>query len=166
MNSVHCWRAVLALAVLISGLAGCGGNTKKAAQESSNLKPLAIIYGRFVGRHQGKPPASEAELKEFAKTEADENFLKQHTLPNVDAMFVSSRDNQPYVVIYGALPPAAPPPAGGPTPGDSMAGFGGGAPVIAYEKTGVGGKRYVATSLGAVAELDEKHFQDLVTNPK
>ena len=53
------------------------------------------------------------------------------------------------MVLYGA-------PDGPPGPG--------GAPVIAYEQEGVGGKRFVASSLAAIEEVDEARFRELVPN--
>ena len=35
-------------------------------------------------------------------------------------------------------------------------------PIIAYEQTGVGDKRLVASSLGGVEEVDEARFRKLV----
>ena len=42
----------------------------------------------------------------------------------------------------------------------------GGQPVVAYETTGVGGKRLVANTLGAIDEVDEATFRTLVPNAK
>ena len=65
-------------------------------------------------------------------------------------LWISSRDKQPYVILYG--------PVSGP-PGPA------GQPVIAYESKGVGGKRFVASSLGAVDEVTEARFKELVPTP-
>ena len=44
--------------------------------------------------------------------------------------------------------------------------WGAGQPVIAYEQEGVGGKRFIASSLGAVDEVDEATLAQLVPGAK
>lgn len=133
----------------LSLTAGCG-NPDKVAQESSNLKPLVVMYGQFIGQHRGKPPADEAEFKAFLK-KVDPERLKSFQVTDVDSMFISTRDKQPYVVRYGKVEgPAGP----------------AGLPVVAYEQTGVGGKRYVASSVGAIQEVDEETFRKMVPDAK
>jgi hypothetical protein len=114
--------------------------------QESNIKPLAMLYGQFMGQHQGRPPASEEEFKKFIETRGM-GMLKQFGIPSVDALFISERDKQPYVVLYGELkgPPAL-----------------AGQPVCVYERQGVNGRRFVASSLGAVEEVDEARFRKLV----
>jgi len=125
---------------------GCGTQRESQEREESNLKPLAIFYGQFTGRHRGQPPASEAEFKEFVRSLPGDR-LAGFNVSDPESLFISSRDGQPYVVIYGAS-------NGPPGPG--------GSPVVAYEQTGKGGKRFVASSLGAVEEVDETRFKELV----
>lgn len=138
-------RVVLTLWVS-AALMGCGGGHGSAAQESSNLKPLALLYGQYIGRHRGQPPPNESEFKQFIQKDGA-TLLATFAIADVDELFVSSRDQQPYVVLYG--------PTSGP-PGPA------GQPVIAYERDGVGGKRFVASSLGAVEEVDESKFREWV----
>jgi hypothetical protein len=137
------------LLLLFFSAGGCSDpGRSNQAEESSSLKPLAAFYGKFVNQHGGKPPGNEAELKAFLKEPKNAESLRlEFKVADVDAMFISPRDNQPYVVIYGTL-------SGPPGPG--------GAPVIAHEKTGVEGKRFVASALGAVEEVDEARFRGMV----
>jgi hypothetical protein len=129
------------------GFSGCsGGGTASAPMQQSNIKPLAMLYGQFIGQHQGRPPASEEEFRKFIQ-ERGMGMLKQFGISSVDALFISERDKQPYVVIYGQ--PKGP---------AALAGQ----PVCVYERQGVGGRRYVASSLGAVEEVDESRFRQLV----
>ncbi len=65
-------------------------------------------------------------------------------IANVDQLFLSERDQQPYVVLYGKRPANA-------------------NDLVAYEQTGVGGKRLVGYSIGLIAEVDEAQFQELVS---
>ena len=141
-------RAGLCGAVLLSLGAfplGCGRDSGGEAQEQSNLKPLAILYGQYTGQHQGRPPANEAEFKEYVRSQS--TMLESFQVTDPESLFISSRDEKPYVIKYGA--------ADGP-PGP------GGYPVVAYEQEGVGGKRFVASSVGAVDEVDEAKFKELV----
>jgi hypothetical protein len=141
-----------ALCLLILGVVltclGCGPvGEPNRAQEESGLKPLGIFYGRFVPQHQGQPPKDEAEFKAYLKEPRNlEELKKVFNVPDVDAMFVSNRDKKPYIVIYG------------PTSGEGPAGQ----PVIAYEQEGMNGKRFVASKMGAVEEVDEARFRKMV----
>jgi hypothetical protein len=63
-------------------------------------------------------------------------------------MFVSPRDSEAYVVLYG-LKLAPPDPQKG-------------APIVAYEKTGVNGKRLVARSTTQVEEIEEAKLKEWV----
>jgi hypothetical protein len=141
--------AALLASFLISWQVGCASR-EEAAQEVSTLKPLVILYGQYVGQHRGQPPASEAEFKKFVESQGADT-LRSFGVADADDLWVSPRDGQPYVVLYGPV-------AGPPGPG--------GQPVVAYESVGVGGKRYVASSLGAVEEVDEARFRELVPGAK
>ena len=58
----------------------------------------------------------------------------------MDKLFTSPRDNQPFEIAYR---------------GGASGGISG---LVAWEKTGSGGKRFVADSLGKVEEIDEATF--------
>lgn len=139
------FSSILAAAGLAFLLAGCSNSAQEAAKESSNIKPLAIFYGQYVGRHQGQAPPNEAEFKAFVKE--NQSTVQGLTIADADALFISSRDNKPYVVIYGAA-------TGPPGPANQ--------PVVIYEQEGVNGMRYVASTLGAVEEVDEATFRQYV----
>lgn len=114
------------------------------------MKPLAIFYGQYTGSHRGQPPASEEEFKTYLKTIRPE-ALKSLNVTDIESLLISSRDKKPYVIRYGKVQgPAGP----------------GGMPVFAYEQDGIDGRRYVATSVGAVAEVDETKFRELVPDAK
>jgi hypothetical protein len=132
-------------------LVGCGSNEKQVAKESSNLKPLMVLYGRYIGQHRGQPPPDETTFKEFIKSTDTSALPAGGVKGDVDALFISTRDQQPYVIIYGQ-------PKGPPGPG--------GQPVVAYEQVGVDGRRYVASTLGAIEEVDEARFRELVPDAK
>jgi hypothetical protein len=129
---------------------GCGSHEAKVESESSNLKPLMVLYGQFVGQHRGQPPADEAEFKQHIQS-AGQATLNSFGVSDGESLFISPRDHKPYVLLYGSVSgPLGP----------------GGQPVVAYEQEGVGGKRYIATPLGAVEEVSDERFRELVPSAK
>lgn len=132
------------------GWMGCGGGSRESLQrEQSTLKPLAILYGQYIGQHRGQPPPNEEAFRKFIEAQPPE-MLKSLNVSSVDELFVSSRDGKPYKILYGEAAKKGPP--GGPA----------GSPVIAYEQEGQGGRRWVASSMGAIEEVDEARFKQLV----
>jgi hypothetical protein len=143
--------AVLCLVGLAcTAMGGCGSRQKSLAREQSGLKRVAILYGRFLSQHRGQPPANEAEFQKYVKSLPPAD-LASFGIEDSKRLFISNRDDKPYIIIYGE-------PKGPPGPG--------GAPVIAYEQEGKDGKRWVASSLGAVEEVDEARFRQLVPTAK
>lgn len=145
LSLVYCGMANASLLIT-----GCGSNEEKVEQESSNLKPLMVLYGRYIGQHRGQPPPNEAAFKDFIKS-ADTGTLVDGGVKDVDSLFISSRDKLSYVIVYGT-------PKGPPGPG--------GQPVVAYEQQGLDGRRYVASVLGAVESVDQEQFRKLVPDAK
>jgi hypothetical protein len=138
--------AAMALAGLFAWASGCSG-PDVAAEQASTLRPLAVLYGKYVGEHGGRAPTNEAEFKAYAQSPSAKPILDANGIKDVETLFTSSRDKKPYVVLYGKL---TGPPANS------------GQPVFAYEQEGVSGKRFVATSLGSIQEVDEAEFKKLV----
>lgn len=141
-------KGTVALASVLASVilwAGCAPQTQSKKQQESRLKPLSLLYGQYMGQHRGQPPKNEEEFKNFVQ--AQKSFLNQFGITDAATLFISERDGQPYVVIYGQ--PKGPAALSG-------------QPVIAYEKVGVEGKRFVASQLGAVEEVDEARFKELV----
>lgn len=155
MSYTLVFRRWLALLLVAIGLlvapwsVGCSRPSEVPQTESEiHLKAFAVLYGRYVGSHRGQTPPSEADFKKYIQGLPKEQ-LDALKVTAVDSLFVSPRDGQPYVVKYKiALPPPGPQ----------------GAPLIAHEQTGQGGKRYVANSLGDVQLVDESKFQELAKN--
>jgi hypothetical protein len=134
--------------VLCALLSGCGaGHRESEERQRSNLKPLAVFYGRFIGQHRGQPPASEKEFKDFIRSLGTKQLVG-FDVSDVESLFISSRDQQPYVVLYGRSAPA------------------GKARIVAYEREGAGGTRFVANDLGDVQEVDEAQFKEMVPGAK
>ena len=131
----------LAALVVVLVSSGCGPS-KQTVQLESNIKAITVAYGRYFQSNRGQPPANEEDLRAFvAKMPADQLGVKDPA-----TMWTSSRDKQPYVVVYGANP-NPPGPSG---------------PVVVYESKGVSGRRYIGTSLGNTEEVTEERFRELV----
>jgi len=137
-------RAWLALFLACSFLVGCGGSSPtREPIERSNLKPLAVLYGKFIARNRGIPPANEAEFKKYVETDGRDT-IADLGVTNLEGLFVSPRDQKPYVVLYG-------------DPSNRANGE-----LIAYEQEGVEGTRLVVDSLAIVREVNEEQFRQLV----
>jgi hypothetical protein len=134
--------------VVCALLNGCGvGHRASQEREQSNLKPLAVFYGQFIGQHRGQPPANEKEFKEFIRSLGAKQ-VAGFDVSDVDSLFISSRDQKPYVVLYGKNAPL------------------GKDRVVAYEQEGKGGKRFLATDVGNIQEVDEARFKEMVPGAK
>ena len=103
-------------------------------EDHAHLKGIVTVYA-YATRDLRRPPQKVDELLpifEKARIEDPQSFL------------TSTRDGQPYVMIYGKRPPNVH------------------RDLVGYEQTGVDGKRYVAFTLGNVEEVDETRFRELV----
>ena len=131
---------------MLASLVGCDGGSRPQPKAEAHLQALAVFYGRYLSQNRGQSPADEKAFKEFLAKLAPSEFTG-FGLSTSDEMFVSPRDNHPYVVRYNV-------PVGPPTPQGSS--------VVAYEQTGAAGKRYVAFALGGVEQVDDARLRQLV----
>jgi hypothetical protein len=135
---VHC--ALMALV-----LSGCSsGLPPETAAQEEHLRQLAYMYGRYMAMHQGQVPGSEREFRAFIEQLGPEERSRFGVGEELDSLFVSPRDKQPYAVAYQK-------PFG--LPGQEL---------IAYEQAGVNGKRYIADLLADVREVEEAEFRQRV----
>jgi hypothetical protein len=147
----HGWLGLAIVSVVCwFGVGGCSQD-QSAEREQSNLKPLAVFYGRYVGQHRGRTPANEQEFRKFIDSMGKEHLASMQ-VNSIDELFISSRDKKPYVVLYGLVSQT----------GNELPS----ATVVAYEQEGKGGKRFIARLLGAVEEMDEAKFKQAVPNAK
>jgi hypothetical protein len=141
-------RSLLVLAVLAIFFVGCSGGPRKddLAPEEKHVLKVASLYNDFRAGHQGKAPRDAQELKDWAKNLKKEE-LTNRGIEDLDKVFVSPRDNQPYVLVKPEAPmgPRGTPPM-----------------VWVYEKTGVDGKRMAAGAMGNAFEMDEDQFKKYV----
>jgi hypothetical protein len=135
---------VVALAALCGG--GCG--TQSPDQEiksiiksinDSNGKRLANLYSMYQQRHEFKGPPDEAAFKKFiaAVSPAQLEAMGIST-GDVDKLFVSERDGQPFEVRYAASR----------SPGV------GGHQAVVFESKGAGGKVAVFMTGPKVVQAD------------
>jgi hypothetical protein len=134
------------------GVGGCRRAAEGSPADAVRIGRLGLIYGIYTGQHDGRPPASIEELRNFDRTRVNAEELSALGVATADELFISPRDGQSYgLIALGRLPP---PVAGQP------------APVVIYEQTGKDGTRLVARLGGATEEVDEQRFGELVPNPK
>jgi hypothetical protein len=130
---------------LVAMLFVVGCNAPKAnaiKKETSHLRLLTNLYAK-ISMKSGHNPRNEAEFKEAIKN--SDVPLEALKVSSVDELFVSERDGQPCVVVYGPRQP--------------------GNDVVVYEQTGVDGYRQVGHMIGKVEEVDEAKFRELVPSP-
>jgi hypothetical protein len=128
------------LPAFAAALVGCsrneGGGLK---QEMSHVRLLTSLYSRATSK-LGHVPRDQQEFKQAIAILAVKP--EKMKVNSIDELFVSERDGQPLVVVYGTLPKAS--------------------DVVVYEQTGVDGKRQVGHRIGMVEELDEAGYNDLM----
>ena len=141
-RNVVCGQAALGLFAVLPLLTGCGQKIEPQPlpPAEARVRKLGTIYHEFITAQHGKKPANMEELKAWAK-KLSKTRLGEMGIEDVDATFVSPRDNQPYVLLRGG--PAGP------------------WQVVAYEKTGLEGKRYVITAMGSALELEESALKQI-----
>ena len=99
---------LVGIVVGVIGCGGCGGSDPKPALKaavlrvnSSNSKRLATLYNRYHSRFFSGP-RDEATFKKFiAGRPAAELEELGASSGDIDALFVSERDKQPFFIRYG-----------------------------------------------------------------
>ena len=132
--------------VLVSSLlatSGCSSKPISADPRVKNMKAVGIIFGKFVGSHQGRLPESEEEFLKYASSR-EGNLLRQFGVDDISKLLQAPREGQPIVVVAGK----------GKMAGDN--------PIAAYESQPINGTRIVVRTTGSVQELNEEEFQTLV----
>jgi hypothetical protein len=144
-------RILLGLLLLIlAASGGCGGDDpadRIAAMNNSNIRRVANLYNAFQLRKGMKGPKDKAAFTSFIQQEMSPIKLERMQVDknNVEALLISERDNQPFVIRYG------------------VGGGLGSANAVIFEKQGVDGIRQVAFTNGKVEEMAadkyEQHLQ-------
>jgi hypothetical protein len=127
---------VLAIALALLPLAGCTKPVSREDEQTNDLNNIARAYGIIVNDSH-RPPRGVEELKTLLS-----GLHKADMVPDPEEIFVSSRDGQPYVIIYGANLGTVSSPE-----------------ILAYEKKGADGKRYVLLMSRDVRQLTDQEFK-------
>ncbi len=136
-------RVLVAIACLTAMFAGCEKqiNTDVSSYNKTNIDRLKNAYKLYMNAHGMKGPKDEQELKNFLREDrAAIVRLKRMGVgqDEVDAMFISDRDGEPFVVRWG------------------LKGFADHAMI--FEAKGVDGKRLIA--LTEPREFDDRAYDD------
>jgi hypothetical protein len=133
-------------AALAFCLAGCGGDSALNSPTAQRMKGLANAYLDHVVGANGSP-ADEAVFKKHLRGLRASVQYDYHIDPDhIDASFVSERDKEPLVIMYGQDV--------GKISGDSKK-------VIAHEKIGKNGKHLVVFASTKVDIVSESELQRL-----
>lgn len=133
-------RLILGIGCLLG--AGCGGPNNPAGSQvqTSKLRAIVAFYQQYQDSHRRQPPENEAEFKAYVKTLSPQQ-LDAWKVSDIDQAFLSERDGQPYVVLYGKQAASG--------------------RLIGSERNGKDGQRMVAYKTGQVELVDEAQFQKL-----
>jgi hypothetical protein len=155
----------LVLPLAACGVTGCGLSARsQIPSDEENLRNLTKLLGQFSARHEGRMPTDDEEFRSFVQ-EMPAEQLSALGVWDVEKVFISTRDGEPYVIRYGQN---ASPMGGALPPGKEiiinpkLPGGGVSQPVVAHEKTGLSGQRYVVFGMGQVELVDESRFQQLI----
>jgi hypothetical protein len=141
-------RLTLLALLAVSG-SGCGSDalSSPTAKSLRNLANLYLTYADSKGH--GRGPGREEDFKAYLHGLPDFLLRNSGVDPkSVDALFVSERDRQPVVVVYGVS-------VKGITPTK--------APLVAYEQSGRRGKRLVVYANTKVEEVEEARLRELTS---
>ena len=125
--------------LVAAGLAGCQSEPDMFQEEEvkANLRQINKAYWAHLGYHQ-RPPTPE-ELRIGVQTFHDLDMGRP-----ADEAFMSPRDKQPFVIVYGAGDAERP---------DA---------ILAYEQQGAEGTRWVITMSQEMKQLTEEEFKKAV----
>jgi hypothetical protein len=158
MNKPHDARRrmlgfLLGAALSLTGCGGGGGEVDTVFEEGHQRMALAArLHQQFAMANRMRAPRNEEELKKFLKTLKKEQ-LEEMGVADAAQLLISPRDNEPYVFNWSAP---------GMAEMKMNKGGAGGFHWIAHEKTGVGGKRYIALNMGQIRLVDEENFRYFV----
>ena len=128
-------------------MAGCGRGKSDVpvGDAAERIRKLALAYVEFASTNGGRGPSNQEALAKFLQRQ------DKISIEEANGLFVSPRDNEPYVIRWGQTPMGRP--VGGQPPKPN---------IIIYEKTGADGTRYVADGRLSVKELSDEAFSQAV----
>lgn len=142
---------LLLVSCIVFWQVGCGGSHTSGVTQTdtkTQIEHLFNLYKAYVNTKHAGPPNEQA-LKDFAKELSDKQLDELLIGKDVESLFVSVRDKEPFEIVYGqTLNPA----------GESVA--------VIYEKTGQNGLKYAALSIGYAEEYDEETLKAYIPKKK
>ena len=145
-------RQVLILCgcVLLMLTAGCGDSNSVESAISSvnqnNMQRLINLYVRYQTQHRWQGPPSEDAFRDYIAQVQPVMLERMGVDPgNLDQLFVSERDNQPFQIRYGI-------------PGSAR----GSNEAVIFEASGDQGKRQVGFTSSVIEEVaDDQRYDGL-----
>jgi hypothetical protein len=138
---------IIPILILLAGCGSNGGAVRTPAGDYSAIRKIEWYYDEYVGTHSSQPPKDEQVFREYLNSKQD--GLTRDGL-TVDQIFVSPRNGEPLVWLYGKTLVTGPM----------------GMNYIAYEKSSTDGKRLALAAGGRYEVLDEAKFHSLFPDAK
>ena len=138
---------MVSVLIFLAGCGSSGGPVRTQGGDYAAIRKLEVYYDDYVGTHGNQPPKDEQSFREFLNSKQES--LKGDGI-TVDTMFVSPRNGEPLVWLYGKTAVAGP----------------GGMIYIAYEKSSTDGKHLVLASGGRFEVVDDAKFHSLFPDVK
>jgi hypothetical protein len=145
------WSFVgLLLFGFITSQSGCTSHTSGGTQTSTKtrIESLFNLYKSYIETKKKAPPNEQA-LRDYSKELTEQQLDDLLIGRDLESIFVSDRDNEPFQIAYGQMLKSGEDPV-----------------AIIYEKTGLNGMKYVALSIGYSEEYDEETLQEYLPKKK
>ena len=138
---------ILLLAVMF--LSGCGGGPDPDKMFAENfdtkIKKLAVLYSTFQTRNSWTGPADDAEFRKYIDSVSEKRLGRLDiTKSEIDGLFQSERDGQPYRIRWGMVGGNGVPPK----------------PIL-FEAQGFEGKYLVGFTNGTSQEFSKEDYDKL-----
>lgn len=145
-RSFRSWAILAGILWIAAGCSGGGSGDKMiAAANDTNIKRLATLYSFFHVANKFKGPKTETEFRQFIEQQdASRLALANIKAGELDKLFVSERDGEPFKIRYGIDTRVR---------GPALA--------VIFEATGVDGKRHVGFAGAQMREVDSTEYDRL-----
>ena len=144
------WSQIAVLSLLCFHLSGCGSGKTSGDQlltdaNQTNLDRICTLYFQYQLTHNGQGPPDEATFRSYIGERPAKQLERIGVDPaNIDSIFVSDRDNEPFEILWAVV---------GGERDDPVA--------IVAEKSGEGGMRMVGFHRKPHREVDEAEYKKL-----
>jgi hypothetical protein len=128
-------------------VSGCGPD-EATVRATAQLKGLSNLYLDYAISRNGAGPATEQDFKKHLRGMPDHVLGSNGIDPKaLDAAFISARDQEPFVVLYGLRISSISAKS---------------APVVVHEKTGKDGTLLAGCCNGKVEQVDSTRLKELL----